>query len=266
MKSLSLNKEIVMGRLESKIAIITGATSGIGEASARLFAREGAKVAVVGRNKDRGERIAAEIRAAGGEAVFIQADVSKELQCRQMIEQTVDSYGRLDILFNNAGTTSTIAIEDADEAEFDRVMGTNLKSVFFACKYAIPIMKRQKYGVILTCTSKGAIIPTKCSAIYAASKAGANQLTQAIAINYGRYGIRANELLPSYVQTPMTDEFIERSGISREQIVAECKAGTALDRIATSEECAYAALFLVSDEASYVTGTPMLVDGGAIFS
>ena len=145
-------------------------------------------------------------------------------------------------------------------------MGTNLKSVFFACKYAIPIMKRQKYGVILTCTSKGAVIPTKCSAIYAASKAGANQLTQAIAINYGRYGIRANELLPSYVQTPMTDNFIKLSGADPEQAIAECKAGTALGRIATPEECAYAALFLVSDEASYVTATPMLVDGGAIFS
>jgi NAD(P)-dependent dehydrogenase (short-subunit alcohol dehydrogenase family) len=127
-------------------------------------------------------------------------------------------------------------------------------------------MIRQKYGVILTCTSKGAIIPTKCSAIYAASKAGANQLTQAIAINYGRLGIRANELLPSYVYTPMTDEFIKASGADPEQSFAEASAGTALNRIATSEECAYAALFLVSDEASYVTGTPMLVDGGAIFS
>ena len=149
---------------------------------------------------------------------------------------------------------------------FHVAQGTNLKSVFFACKYAIPIMKRQKNGVILTCTSKGAIIPTKCSAIYAASKAGANQLTQAIAINYGRYGIRANELLPSYVQTPMTDDFIKLSGADPAQLIAECKAGTALGRIATPEECAFAALFLVSDEASYVTGTPMLVDGGAVFS
>ena len=255
-----------MGRLEAKIAIITGATSGIGEASAKLFAREGAKVVVVGRNKDRGESIVAEIHEAGGEALFVQADVSKESQCKHMIDRTMETYGRLDILFNNAGTTSSVAIEDADEAEFDRVIGVNLKSVFFACKHAIPIMKRQKYGVILTCTSKGAIIPTKCSAIYAASKAGANQLTQAIAINYGRLGIRANELLPSYVQTPMTDEFIKLSGISPDQIFAECRAGTALDRIATSEECAFVALFLVSDEASYVTGTPMLVDGGAIFS
>jgi NAD(P)-dependent dehydrogenase (short-subunit alcohol dehydrogenase family) len=255
-----------MGRLQSKIAVITGATSGIGEASAKLFAREGAKVVLVGRNRDRGDGIVAGIHKAGGEAIFVQADVSKESHCKDMIDRTMEAYGRLDILFNNAGTTSTIAVEDADEAEFDRVMGTNLKSVFFACKHAIPIMKRQKYGVILTCTSKGAIIPTKCSAIYAASKAGATQLTQAIAINYGRFGIRANELLPSYVDTPMTDEFIRLSGISAEQIYSECRAGTALDRIATSEECAYVALFLVSDEASYVTGTPMFVDGGAIFS
>ena len=255
-----------MDRLKSKVAIITGATSGIGEASARLFAREGAKVVLVGRSEERGKHIEEEIRKAGGEARFVQADVSKEADCKRMIDRTIKQYGRLDILFNNAGTTSNVAIEDADEPEYERVMGVNLKSVFFACKYAIPIMKRQKYGVILTCTSKGAVIPTKCSAIYAASKAGANQLTQAIAINYGKYGIRANELLPSYIQTPMTDKFIELSGQDHDQAISECAAGTALGRIGTSEECARAALFLVSDEASFVTATPMLVDGGAVFS
>ena len=255
-----------MKRLKSKVAIITGATSGIGEASARLFAREGAKVVIVGRSEERGKRIEEQIREAGGETVFVQADVSKEADCKKMIDRTIKQYGRLDILFNNAGTTSTVAIEDADEAEYERVMGVNLKSVFFACKHAIPIMKRQKHGVILTCTSKGAVIPTKCSAIYAASKAGANQLTQAIAINYGKYGIRANELLPSYIETRMTDKFIELSGQDYEEAVAECAAGTALGRIGTAEECAQAALFLVSDEASFVTATPMLVDGGAVFS
>ena len=255
-----------MKRLESKVVIITGATSGIGEASARLFAREGARVVGVGRTKDKGRRIVAEIRGDGDEAIFIQADVSKEADCKRMIDRTIEEYGRLDVLFNNAGTTSTVLIEDADEAEFDRIMGVNLKSVFFACKYAIPIMKRQKYGVILTCTSKGAVIPTKCSAIYAASKAAANQFTQAIAINYGRYGIRANELLPSYIDTPMTDEFIKLSGADRDQAIAECEAGTALGRMGTSQECAYVALFLASDEAAFVTATPMLVDGGAIFS
>lgn len=255
-----------MDRLKSKVAIITGATSGIGEASAKLFAREGAKVVLVGRSEEKGKRIEEEISKAGGEALFVHADVSKEADCKEMIDRTVEKYGRLDILFNNAGTTSTVAIEDADEAEYERIMGVNLKSVFFACKYAIPIMKRQKAGVILTCTSKGAVIPTKCSAIYAASKAGANQLTQAIAINYGKYGIRANELLPSYIHTPMTDKFIELSGQDHDEAIAECASGTALGRIGTPEECAHAALFLVSDEASFVTGTPMLVDGGAVFS
>jgi len=255
-----------MNRLKAKVAVVTGATSGIGEASAKLFAREGAKVVVVGRNEERGRRVEAEIRGAGGEAIFVQADVSKESACKRMIERTLQEYGRLDILFNNAGTTSTIAIEDADEEEFDRVIGTNLKSVFFACKYAIPVMKRQKSGVILTCTSKAAVIPTKCSAIYAASKAGATQLTQAIGVNYGRFGIRANEILPGYIQTPMTDEFIRLSGQDPKKALAECEAGTALGRIGTPEECAYVALFLVSDEASHVTATPVLVDGGAVFS
>jgi len=255
-----------MDRLKSKVAIITGATSGIGEASAKLFAREGAKVVVVGRNEERGRRVVAAIREAGGEAVFVQADVSRESECKRMIDRTIEEYGRLDILFNNAGTTSVVPIEDAGEAEFDRIIGVNLKSVFFGCKHAIPIMKRQKYGVILTCTSKGAVIPTKCSAIYAASKAGATQLTQAIGVNYGKYGIRANELLPSYILTPMTDEFIERSGQDRDKALAELEAITPIGRVGTPEDCAYAALFLASDEASFVTATPLLVDGGALFS
>ena len=255
-----------MDRLKSKVAIITGATSGIGEASAKLFAREGARVVIVGRNTERGERIEDEIRQEGGEAIFVQADVALESECKKMIDRATETYGRLDILFNNAGTTSTVPIEEADEEEFERVMGVNLKSVFYACKHAIPIMKAQKYGVILTCSSKGAVIPTQCSAIYAASKSGANQLTQAIGINYGKYGIRANELLPSYILTPMTDEYIEKTGRNRDEVIAELEEVTPIGRVGTPEDCAYAALFLCSDEASFVTATPMLVDGGAIFS
>ena len=162
-----------MPRLESKVAVITGATSGIGAASAKLFAREGARVVVVGRNAERGEAVVGAIKAEAGEAIFVSADISRESDCKRMIDRAIGEYAGLDILVNNAGTTSTVAIEDADEAEFDRIVGTNLKGVFFACKYAIPIMKRQKGGVILTITSKAAVIPTNCSAIYAASKAGA---------------------------------------------------------------------------------------------
>ena len=255
-----------MGRLESKVAIITGATSGIGAAMAKLFAREGAQVVVVGRNEERGKAVMGTIKSEDGEAIFVSADVSKESECNHMIDKAIEKYGKLDILVNNAGTTSTIAIEDADEAEFDRIIGTNLKAVFFACKYAIPIMKRQKGGVILTITSKAAVIPTNCSAIYAASKAGATQLTQAIAINYGKFGIRANVLLPSYIDTPMTDEYIKRSGQNYADAVRALVEQTPIGRIGTPEDCAYAALFLVSDEAGFVTGTPMLVDGGAVFS
>ena len=152
-------------KLEGKVVVVTGSARGIGKACCLRLAREGAKVVAVGRSEERGRRVTDAIREAGGEAVFVQADVSREEDCKRMIDRTIEEYGRLHILFNNAGTTSIVPIEDADEAEFDRIIGVNLKSVFFACKHAIPIMKRQKRGVILTCTSKGAVIPTKCSAI-----------------------------------------------------------------------------------------------------
>ncbi len=255
-----------MRRLDSKIAVVTGATSGIGRAIAELFGREGAKLVVVGRNVERGHTVVDNIKRDGGEALFIRADVSRDSDCKDIISTTVDEFGRLDILVNNAGTTSNVAIEDSDEAEFDRIIGTNLKAVYFACKYAIPIMKRQKKGVILTISSKGAVIPTHCSAIYAASKAGATQLTQAIGVNYGKFGIRANTILPSYIDTPMTDEFIKRTGKDYDEAIRALEEETPLCRIGTPEDCANAALFLASEESGFINATPLLVDGGVIFS
>jgi NAD(P)-dependent dehydrogenase (short-subunit alcohol dehydrogenase family) len=255
-----------MRRLEGKAAIVTGATSGIGAATALLFGREGANVAVVGRSEERGLGVAAAIRASGGNALFVRADVSREPDCRRMVAQTIEAFGGLDILVNNAGTTSTVAVEDADEREFDRVIGTNLKAVFFACKYALPVFKAHRHGVIVTVASKGAVIATHCSAIYAASKAGAVQLTQAIAINYGRYGIRANVVLPSYIDTPMTDEFIRETGQDRAEAIRALEEQTPLGRIGTPDDCARAILFLASEESAFVNGTPLLVDGGAVFS
>ena len=255
-----------MSRLDEKIAVVTGATSGIGRAIAELFGREGARVVVVGRNSERGHIVVENIESAGSEAMFIRSDVSAEADCRNMISQTIDRFGRLDILVNNAGTTSTIAIEDAEEEEFDRIIATNLKAIYFACKYAIPIMKNQKKGVIITVSSKGGLIPTNCSAIYAASKAGATQLTQAIGVNYGKFGIRANTILPSYIDTPMTDEFIERTGKDYGEAIRALEEETPLGRIGTPEDCANAALFLASDESSFVNATPLIVDGGVIFS
>ncbi len=254
-----------MGKLDSKVAIVTGSTSGIGAAAARKLAAEGARVVVTGRDETRGSKITAEIRSAGGAALFFRADISREDECRRLVEATVREFGRLDILVNNAGTTSTVVLEEADEAEFDRILGVNLKSVFFTCKYALPIMKRQRQGVIVTVASRGAVMPTHCSAIYAASKAAALQMTQAIGVNYGEYGIRANTVLPSYIDTPMTDEFIRRSGQDHKAAIRALEEQTPLGRIGTPEDCANAILFLASEEASFITATPLLVDGGAVF-
>ncbi|HET6486650.1 MAG TPA: SDR family NAD(P)-dependent oxidoreductase [Spirochaetia bacterium] len=254
-----------MGKLDSNVAIVTGSTSGIGAAAARRLAAEGARVVVTGRDEARGSRVTAEIRSSGGTALFVRADVSREEDCRRIVETTVRELGRLDILVNNAGTTSTVVLEEADEAEFDRILGVNLKSIFFACKYALPVMKRQRHGVIVTVASRGAIMPTHCSAIYAASKAAALQMTQAIGVNYGAYGIRANTILPSYIDTPMTDEFIQKSGQDYKAAIRALEEHTPVGRIGTSEDCANAILFLASEEASFITATPMLVDGGAVF-
>jgi NAD(P)-dependent dehydrogenase (short-subunit alcohol dehydrogenase family) len=255
-----------MGRLDSRVAIVTGSTSGIGRATALQFAYEGARVVVTGRDEARGTGVVSEIRSRGGTAVFYRADVAREEDCASLVERTLGEFGRIDILVNNAGTTSTIAIEDADVEEFERIIGVNFKSVYYLCRRVLPIMMRQRKGVIVTVASKGAVIPTHCSAIYAASKAAATQMTQAIGVNYGRYGIRANVVLPSYIDTPMTDEYIRRSGQDHRTAIEALERQTPLGRIGTPEDCALAVAFLASDDADFITATPLLVDGGAVFS
>jgi len=251
-----------MGKLEDKVALITGGSSGIGSASAVLFAEEGAKVAVVAdKNVTGGKAVVRQISESGGKAIFLQADVAQQQDAQRIVEETVKAFGRLDILFNNAGMTTTTRLHETTGEEFDRVIGVNLKSVVFVSKYAVLQMLKQGGGVILTNASKAAIVASDCSPIYAASKGGALQLMQAMAVDYAQDNIRVNSLLPGIIDTPMTDRWIDAYPHPQE-VRRRCETAQPVGRMGTSEECAQAALFLVSDDSSFVTGTYLLVDGG----
>lgn len=251
-----------MGKLDGKVAIVTGGASGIGASSAVLFAREGATVVVVTRkNIVGGEAVVQKICDRGGKAMFLQADVAKVNDAKRMVEETVKEFGKLDILFNNAGVTSTVYLEETTEEEFDKVIGVNVKGVFFASKYAVSQMRKQGGGVILTNASKAAVIAGACRPVYSASKGAALQMMQAIAVDYAKNNIRANSLLPGIINTPMTDLWISEQE-NPEESRTRCQEAQPVMRMGTSEECAKAALFLVSEDSSFVTGTYMLVDGG----
>ena len=251
-----------MGKLDKKVALITGGASGIGAVSAILFAREGAKVAIVAdKNVAGGEAVAGQICKSGGKAIFLQADVSKEQNAKYVVQQTIKVFGKLDILFNNAGITTTTPMHETTEEEFDRVIGVNVKGVFFVCKYAVIQMKEQDGGVILTNASKAAIIGGGCRPVYSASKGGALQLMQAMAVDYAKDNIRVNSLLPGIIDTPMTDLWISEQKNPQESRRL-CENAQPLMRMGTPEECAQVALFLASDDSSFVTGTYVLVDGG----
>lgn len=244
-----------MGRLDGKVALITGAGSGIGRASAILFAREGAKVAVIDRFPETAEKTAADIKNAKGQAIAIGADVSKAADVERMIKKTVDTYGRLDILFNNAGIGSLERglIVDITEEVWDAVLDTNLKGAFLASRLAIPIMIKQGGGVILNTSSANGIGAVPTMVHYSASKAGMILLCKTIAAEYAKQGIRANAICPGMTVTGMMPP--EMFDYLQVDFIPQGRPGKV-------EELANAALFLVSDDASYVNGTYLLVDGG----
>jgi len=244
-------------RLKGKVAIITGGGSGIGRATAELFAREGAKVVVADYNADLGEETAQAIREAGGDALFVAVDVSDSVQVQYMVQATLDAYGPVDILFNNAGILVFGTILDTDEVSWNRLMSINLTGVFLCSKAVLPHMMARGGGCIInTSSSTGAHDAAGNSAAYVASKGGVALLTKAMAIDHAKGNVRVNAIAPGPTDTPML-----RDNFSAEELEAFA-ATFPLKRLGRPEELAHAALFLASDEASFVTGCILAADGG----
>jgi len=243
-------------RLDKKVALITGATGGIGSAISRRFAREGAKLVITDVDETLGVQLSEEINAEGGVAFFLSLDVSSERQWKVVIDQTLARYNRLDILINNAGIFQRKELIDITAEEWDLVLDINAKGTFLGSKSAIPVMQNTGGGAIVNLSSIAGIRGASGSAHYGASKGAVRLLTKATARRYGREGIRCNSLHPGPIETAMGYAAWPES--ERQFRLDQMPMG----RYGTPDEIAHAALFLASDEASYMTGAEMIVDGG----
>jgi NAD(P)-dependent dehydrogenase (short-subunit alcohol dehydrogenase family) len=248
-------------RLNGKVALITGGTSGIGEATAVLFAREGAKVAITGRSQERGEKVVSLITKNGGEVIFLECDVRLADRCRASVEQTIAKFGQLDILFNNAGIYLPQTVLECSEDEWDLTMDINLKGTFLMSKFVLPGMIARGSGVIINNSSGWGLVGGDKAVSYCASKGGVVLLTKAMAIDHGPHGIRVNCICPGDVDTPMLPVDAKMRGLGRDEYMAGA-ANRPMGRVGTAEEIAKAALFLASDESSFMTGASLVVDGG----
>lgn len=249
------------GRLENKVALITGAGGGIGRASARLFCAEGARVVVADIDESAGGSAVEEIKAAGGVAAFTRVDVSQSADVRAMITFAEKEFGALHILFNNAGIFPDAdgSAPDTDEKVFDHVIAVNLRGVFLGCKYGIPALLRAGGGVVINTASFVAVMGSATSqTAYTASKGGVVAMTREIAVEFARQGIRANALCPGPVNTPLLQPLLADPAARARRFIH-----LPMGRLAEPEEVAQAALFLASDESGYVNGSTFLVDGGA---
>ena len=250
-------------RLKDRVAIITGAGSGIGRASAILFAKEGAKVVVADFVPQSGLETVDIIKKNGGEAISVDADISKASEAEKTVKSAVKIYGKLDILFNNAGINLERTVTETTEPEWDRVQNINLKGVFLCSKYAIPEMIRGGGGVIINTASIRGLVGQYHLAAYCASKGGVVLLTKAMALDYGSNNIRVNCICPGGIETPMHLAFLATLK-DPELEVQETLKKIPLGRMGQPEDVAWVALFLASDESAYLTGLAIPVDGGRV--
>jgi cyclopentanol dehydrogenase len=244
-----------MGRLDGKVALITGAARGQGETEARLFAQEGARVVLTDVLVAPGQQVAASIRTAGGETTFLQLDVSNPDEWHEVVRHTVQIYGRLDILINNAGIAQRAGLLETSLEDWDRLMDINLKGVFLGMKYAIAAMLESGGGAVINISSTSGIVGFPGGTAYHAAKGGVRLLTKVVAAEFATRGIRVNSIHPGIVETPMTDNMAPQ----RMQLLLE---RTPMGRKGQPQEIAYGALFLASDEASFMTGAELVIDGG----
>jgi NAD(P)-dependent dehydrogenase (short-subunit alcohol dehydrogenase family) len=244
-------------RLAEKVAIVTGAGSGIGKATAKIFASEGAEVTVAEINADAGKETVEEIRTKGGKAIFVKSDVTREDDCANMVKATVETFGKLNILFNNVGRGSGGTVVTTSEEYWDEIMTINLKPTFFGSKYAIPEMIKAGSGSIINMASIGGL-SGQFSATFSVSKGGIVNLTRSMAVAHAQNNIRVNCVCPGYIDTPMIRHTVLGTPEKRRNIGAKHP----INRVGTAEEIAYAVMFLASDEASFITGVILPVDGG----
>ena len=248
-------------RLEGKIALVTGGSSGIGRAAALAFAAEGARVVVADVNPEGGAETIEMIGSAGGEAMFILTDVSQASQVEAMVSQTIEAYGRLDYAYNNAGVGHPRRFTaDCDEDDWDRVININLKGVWLCMKYEIPPMLRQGKGAIVNAASTLGLVGRDNRSAYTASKHDVVGLTKVAALEYANAGIRVNAVCPGFILTPV----VERAWLHNPKAEAQPNAAQPMGRPGTPEDVAKAVVWLCSDAASFVTGQAMVVDGGRI--
>ncbi len=249
-----------MGRLDGKVALITGGASGMGMIASRLFASEGARVVLTDLADDAGGSVAADIEWTGGEAAYVHADVSNEDDARSMVEAAVERFGRLDILYNNAGVMMPEdgSVDSTDASVWDRTLSINVKGVAFGCKYGIPAMIASGGGSIINVASFVAWLGAATSqTAYTASKGAVLSMTREIAVEYARKGIRCNALCPGPIETPLLMKLLSDEEKRQRRFVH-----IPMGRLGRAEELANAALFLASDDASFMTGTSLIVDGG----
>ena len=249
-------------KLQDKVALVTGAGSGIGRAAAQLFAQEGARVAVVDLREDSAKATAETIERAGGHALALRADVSRSADNEAVVAATVARWGRLDVFYANAGVPQVpTPVEDVAEATFDRIIAVNVKGVFLGAKHVAPVMKRQRAGVILVTASTSAIRPRPGVQSYSASKGAVVALTKSLALELAPFGVRAVAIAPVATETPMLPQFSGKDRVD-EDLLRKYLPTIPLGRLNTPEDVARTALFLASDDAAMLTGTCVEVDGG----
>lgn len=241
-----------MGKLQDRVALIYGGTSGLGEATAKLYAKEGAKVAIAGRSVERGNEIVDAIKHEGGEAIFVKVDLMETDQIKQSVQDTVDAFGTIDILYNGAGILDEyVGIIETDEEEFDQVVQLNIKAPFIVTKEVMPIFVEKGKGVVINLGSQGSKFAGVGGTSYVTSKHALVGFNKQLAYDYGDKGIKALLLAPGFIDTPMTDDVKEE----RLNDIPDRRAGK-------PEEVAKLALFLASDDSNYMNGTEVYMDGG----